>query len=420
MDTNSLRFQDWWASNPQLHKPDIMEANVGVSAVAFFVCFYKYCGANTALPYPDSLYYILQYLKNNNVVRTLRSVDGSVLSGSGSRSLTWIKDACGYLASVMDEVDECWHQRRGPHNIIPDTDIFDDSVIGCVDTTPIVIDNAMSSAFYNGKYKQHVLKVQLVCDNRGRTMWYSGPHIGTISDSKLWENSQPPFSHREKVLGDLAYIKRQFRPHLIPPIKKDSNVALDAGQSHFNSLHGFYRSTIEHVFGYLKRFQIFGGKFRGVVKAPRERIAAMKETGRDHEFSQYVPFLTNAVKIIIHLSNIHLKMSPKRTIHPVPQPQLDEIFASRRREEAERRERDRERLRHRDYFDPILGTGLTVNDFTRGDRVDVHRHGEWFRARVSYTTVRTERVAVRYTGHNFDTTGVDPRTIRHTPREEIE
>jgi len=174
------RLRSWWEGHPKLLQSDLMEANTGVSITVFNICFCKYGGKHTLIPYPDNLFYLLQYLKNNNVVRTLRSSDGSQLASSGGWSLIRIKETCAYLASVVDEVDECWLQRRRADNILPDT--FSDRVLGCVDTTPIVIDNAMSSAFYNGKYKQHVLKVQVVCDHRGRVLYYSGPHVGTIHD----------------------------------------------------------------------------------------------------------------------------------------------------------------------------------------------------------------------------------------------
>jgi len=217
------------------------------------------------------------------------------------------------------------------------------------------------------------------------------------------------------VLGDLAYIARLHRPHMIPAIKRQAGQVLRAEEKAFNDVHGFYRATVEHVFGFLKRFQIFGGRFRGVVRAPKSVVDNMKSTGRDDAFKDYVPFLTNAVKVIIHISNIHLKLSPKRTVMPIPPAQLADIFARRRRDEEERRRLERIRIQQRDYFDPVAGTGLTINNFLRGERVHVFHQGEWFHAKVVYLTVRTQRLTVRYTGHNFDTAGVDPRTVRHAP-----
>ena len=39
-------------------------------------------------------------------------------------------------------------------------------------------------------------------------MWYSGPHLGTTSDIKLYEQFTPPLLDGERLLGDKVYVNR--------------------------------------------------------------------------------------------------------------------------------------------------------------------------------------------------------------------
>ena len=60
-----------------------------------------------------------------------------------------------------------------------------------------------------GKYKRHCVKVQVVIDNRGTPMWFSGPHIGSSADNALWRDYNPWLTHEfdnELLLADKAYI----------------------------------------------------------------------------------------------------------------------------------------------------------------------------------------------------------------------
>lgn len=64
-----------------------------------------------------------------------------------------------HLASVIDELAHLWDARFDPSNRLPH--VFDNMVTGSVDTFPIVIlrPKVGQRNYYNGKYKQHVVKV---------------------------------------------------------------------------------------------------------------------------------------------------------------------------------------------------------------------------------------------------------------------
>jgi hypothetical protein len=97
-----------------------------------------------------------------------------------------------------------------------------------------------------------VLQVQGVCDHKGNIIWYSGPHVGVISDIALWRRYTPPLDDGERLLGDKAYVGQ--REEIIAPFKKKRGAArLEGRRWHFNNVHAWYRATIEHCFAFVKR-----------------------------------------------------------------------------------------------------------------------------------------------------------------------
>lgn len=159
-----------------------------------------------------------------------------------------------YLASVIDELSEAWDRREDPENELPH--VFDSTVTGAIDTFPIVVNRPHRGNeqrfYYNGKYATHVVKVQGVCDHRGNIIWYSGPHLGVTADIKVFRENCPWLEPGERLLGDKAYVGEP--EYLIPPLKKKKGAPKLAGRPyHFNNIHAWYRSTIEHCFAFIKR-----------------------------------------------------------------------------------------------------------------------------------------------------------------------
>lgn len=93
--------------------------------------------------------------------------------------------------------------------------------------------------------------MQAVSDNKGNIIWYSGVHLGTKSDIRIFRDNPPPLGPGERLLGDKAYIGEPDR--LIAPVKKRRGQELNVRDRAYNLVHGWYRSTVEHCFAYLKR-----------------------------------------------------------------------------------------------------------------------------------------------------------------------
>jgi hypothetical protein len=150
--------------------------------------------------------------------------------------LTRMRQTEAYLASRMDEVDTAWAARNGDHNRLPH--MFDEHVTGSLDTFPVYVsrpkDSWWQTKLYNGKYGTchaffrstrisashayplpsflrsggHVVKFQLACDHQGVPFFWTGPHIGTVHDMRLWELNPAPLARRERLLADKAYNKK--------------------------------------------------------------------------------------------------------------------------------------------------------------------------------------------------------------------
>jgi len=171
----------------------------------------------------------------------------------------------------------------------------------------------------------HVAKFQIACNHRGTPIWFSGPHIGSTHDLQIWKDSPAPLKPRERWLADKAYCNKRIRLYsnysnnsnnsnihiciriysylfvcdsghaeLIAPYKKPNGKTLQRVNKCFNKIHAWYRTTVEHCIGYLKRYRILSSVYRG-------------------RFVSHRRYLQRAAKIIICLSVMHCERVPLRT-----------------------------------------------------------------------------------------------------------
>ena len=153
-----------------------------------------------------------------------------------------------HLAKMMFVViNEQWENKIFQQN--PCTAFFGRGCFGYVDTFPIKIQRPKKKewrrATYSGKYKHHVLKVQVIVDHGGRPIYISGPHIGVQSDIRLWKKYGPHVEPGLTVLGDKAYIGD---PSILAPYKKSNGGKLSEGKKAFNQIHSWFRASVEHTF----------------------------------------------------------------------------------------------------------------------------------------------------------------------------
>lgn len=254
----------------------------------------KYCGFTTPIKTRKALAKCLEWFKNYNTFRYSAASKGNS-SYRGVQSM--IKNCIDHLFNTVNELEDAFLSRNDErskiHSEIP---VIAASTLS-VDTFPIYINRPSNdqSHFYNGKYKSHILKVQVFVDNRGNIVHYSGPHIGCQHDIRLFYQFRPTLPSDERILADKAYCGRLASSYgIIAPVKNRAGRELTESERAFNTVQRFYRSRVEHAIGFLKRFSILSHRYRGRVVGER------------------YPLISKILKILIHLNYMYTKKYPLR------------------------------------------------------------------------------------------------------------
>src|SRR6185437_13843068 len=95
---------------------------------------------------------------------------------------------------------------------------FCNMLTGSIDTFPVVVERPQSdkqSYLYNGKYKKHVYKFQMMCIHSAAPCFLSGPHLGVTSDIQLFRMYSPPLDEQECIFGDKAYCDKNLAKKII-------------------------------------------------------------------------------------------------------------------------------------------------------------------------------------------------------------
>lgn len=133
--------------------------------------------------------------------------------------------------------DQCWAERH-KQDMVWD-DVFGTGVIGSLDSFPIVLRRAKNSVFrrgtFQGKYKLFIVKVQVVVNDIGLPLVWTGPHAGVRPDIRLWREEGPVMDLDHMVFADKAY---QGADDCITPFKRPRGGQLTEEQTDFNLVLG--------------------------------------------------------------------------------------------------------------------------------------------------------------------------------------
>lgn len=150
-------------------------------------------------------------------------------------------------------------------------------VMGAIDGSFIKISKPKVDAeAYVGTNKFHSIKLQGVCDCKGRFIDVFCGEVGSMHNSEvllhspLYEKKIAEENHQYFLLGDNSY---PSLPWLVPPFQ--DNDTLTEEQKIFNTTHSSARSIIEHTFGLLKgRFMRLRGFTNINLKFVAESVIA--------------------------------------------------------------------------------------------------------------------------------------------------
>ncbi len=77
----------------------------------------------------------------------------------------------------------------------------------------------------------------MACDHTECPIWYGKISLGTVADTKLWEQERPLLAPSELFLGDKAYVKAV---NIEAPFKRYAGGTLNAEQNAYNTAHSWY------------------------------------------------------------------------------------------------------------------------------------------------------------------------------------
>lgn len=208
---------------------------------------------NSPLPtIEDKLYFILTYLKTNN----LQEVHADLFGIGQPKANQWIH--C--LHDVLNHALGC-------ESVLPARDMadvqFDEEVDGLYrhDGTERAIqrpsDKEKQRTFYSGKQKAHTIKNNLLINDQGKILFLTKTVEGKRHDKKLADESKYELPSGCQLAQDTGF--QGFKVEgvtILQPKKKPRNSELTDLEKSINSWHASIRIRAEHAIGGIKRYRI--------------------------------------------------------------------------------------------------------------------------------------------------------------------
>jgi hypothetical protein len=386
---------------------DDYPALAGVTRKLFEQIFVRYC-PGTAIRQRWQLFRVLFFLKTNPTWQAMRVETRAKDKRTIRRSI--LRHTRILAERMQHDVDRVWASRRDLGQP-PDyaRRLFND-VTFLVDTFPIVITRSKRKqwrrATYSGKYKQFVLKAQMICSFTGIPLRVTGPHAGVRADIDIFRQHKPPIDANELGLGDKAYYGDD---DVEPPFKKPKGGELTEEQEDYNVVHSWLRATVEHAIWQMKKFQILGGLYRGKVWRNSSN-------------------LSHCLTIVTRIIQLQTMQSPLRhhvdmdgaddgrgeAKVPAAPEVIDGMIIGRVIDIRGIDGHVRGPIMNDDDVDPgddSINSGFSFNQFVVGDRVLAYWWGRWWRGRVKGTAARNRTLTIRFDWSNKTVSKYKPRCV---------
>lgn len=116
--------------------------------------------------------------------------------------------------------------------------------------------------WYSGKKKNHMIKHQVIVNQKGRIKAVGKSAYGKTHDKKDYEEGRFVIPQGISKKADLGYVGTSWQT----PIKKPRKGFLSEEEKECNRAHSKERIRVEHVFGKMKIFKILAERFRNKRK----------------------------------------------------------------------------------------------------------------------------------------------------------
>lgn len=143
--------------------------------------------------------------------------------------------------------------------------IYDNSENRAIDVTETKIDRPSKNqkAYYSGKKKVHSIKTQVEIGLSTLFIYSITFAKGHMHDFALFKSSKHDYNKDTVEFVDKGYIGiEKIHKNSIIPIKASKNHPLTKDEKWYNNEVSKNRIAIEHVNAFIKKFKIFGTRFR--------------------------------------------------------------------------------------------------------------------------------------------------------------
>lgn len=207
----------------------------------------------------DKLFFILMYLKTNN----LQEVQGALFGISQPKANQWIHCLLPILRQTLAVMDQLPAREMSNLKMEPS----DDSDWYHHDGTERPIqrprDPEEQKKYYSGKKKQHTIKNNVLIDMNCKILFLTETVEGKKHDKKLADESDyqlPPGSLLGQDSGFQGFTVEEVV--ILQPKKKPRGVDLSDIDKHINSWLASLRIRVEHAIGGVKRYRIVKDRIR--------------------------------------------------------------------------------------------------------------------------------------------------------------
>lgn len=216
----------------------------------------------------DKLFFILHYLKTNN----LQTVQGVLFGISQPKANMWIHCLHPILNQALAELGELPVRQMEEMTFAEDEEniYFHD---GTERPIPRSCDPEKQRLYYSGKKKRHGLKNNVLIDMPCKIRFLSDTVEGKKSDKKLADETKYTLPSGSKLSQDTGFQGFTLENvAILQPKKKPKGQSLSDLDKSINQWHSSLRVRIEHAIGGVKRYRIVKDKIRNWKSGFRDAV----------------------------------------------------------------------------------------------------------------------------------------------------
>lgn len=218
----------------------------------------------------DKLFFILSYLKTNN----LQTVQGALFGMSQPKANLWIHRLLPLVEQALTVASEMPARQMSAVEFDTAASLyFHDGVERAIQRPR---DPENQRKFYSGKKKQHTVKNNVFSNAECKIRFLSRTVEGKKHDKKLADESEYQLPAGSRLLQDTGFQGFTVSEvRILQPQKKPRGRTLSELAKHCNHWLSSLRIRVEHTIGGVKRYRIVKDRIRNWKKGIKDTVFAI-------------------------------------------------------------------------------------------------------------------------------------------------